>query len=350
MKRLAAALSAVFLLTPGLPAEEAGGIPKPTPNRKDEPPAKALSAAKAGAFLDSAGVHWTRERQCGSCHTNYPALMARSVYAREGVPAPGYVEMRKFFEGRVAGWDGGKDGAKPRWDAEVVATAAVLAFTDAQTGATLHPLTRQALDRMWTLQQKDGAWNWLKCDWPPLEQDDYYGATFAALGAGIAPEGYAKSEKAAAGLARLRDYFKKTPPPNPHHKTMLLWASLRVDGLMSAGERDASVRELKALQRDDGGWNLPSLGDWKRRDQSANDRNAPSDGYATGLVVYVLRQAGVGTDDPAIRAGVNWLKANQRASGRWFTFSLNNDKAHYITHAGTAYAVLALHACDALED
>ena len=32
----------------------------------------------------------------------------------------------------------------------------------------------------------------------------------------------------------------------------------------------------------------------------------------------------------------------QRESGRWYTRSLNNDKAHYITHAGTAFSVLAL--------
>ena len=40
-----------------------------------------------------------------------------------------------------------------------------------------------------------------------------------------------------------------------------------------------------------------------------------------------------------------WLEKNQRASGRWFTRSLNTDSYHFITHAGTAYAVMALHAC-----
>ena len=40
--------------------------------------------------------------------------------------------------------------------------------------------------------------------------------------------------------------------------------------------------------------------------------------------------------------GVKWMRANQRASGRWYTRSLNNDKAHYIANAGTAFCVLAL--------
>ena len=59
----------------------------------------------------------------------------------------------------------------------------------------------------------------------------------------------------------------------------------------------------------------------------------------------MLRQAGLAADDPAVVKGVAWLKANQRESGRWFTRSLNNDKAHYITNAGTALAVMALAAC-----
>jgi squalene-hopene/tetraprenyl-beta-curcumene cyclase len=51
------------------------------------------------------------------------------------------------------------------------------------------------------------------------------------------------------------------------------------------------------------------------------------------------------TADP-VRRGVTWLKTHQRASGRWFTRSLNGDALHSISHAGTAYAVMALKACD----
>src|SRR5262249_8127703 len=90
---------------------------------------------------------------------------------------------------------------------------------------------------------------------------------------------------------------------------------------------------------------LPSLGHWRRRDGSLNDPQAPSDGYATGLAVFVFRRAGVEASDPAIRRGVAWLESHQRASGRWFTRAVNTDKYHYITHAGTAFAALALQEC-----
>jgi squalene-hopene/tetraprenyl-beta-curcumene cyclase len=224
-----------------------------------------------------------------------------------------------------------------------------MAINDAATTGRLHPMTRRALDRTWVVQKPDGGFDWLKCGWPPHEHDDYFGAIVAALGAGHAPDGYAQTRAAQAGLKRLRSYFEENPPPDLHHATMLLWASTRLDGLMPADRRRATIDRLRALQRLDGGWNLPSLGSWKRRDGKPNDPDASSDGYATGLVVFVLRQAGVAADDPAIRRGVAWLRANQRASGRWFTRSLNNDKHHYITNAGTAYAVLALQACGAAD-
>ena len=316
---------------------------EPGPNSATEARADKLSLPKGAAFLDSAALNWTTKNKCGSCHSNVAYMIARP--ALKDVPGQAMTKVRAFFEDRAANWD--KEGkAKPRWDAEVVTTAVALAFNDAQTTGKLHELTRDALDRMWKLQKPDGAWFWLKCGWPPMEHDDYFGAVFAALGVGIAPDDYAKSPKTQAGLVKLRRYFKDNPPPDLHHEALLLWASCRLDGLVSAAQKKATMDKLLALQRPDGGWSLPSLGTWKRRDGSANDKNAPSDGYGTGLAVVVLRQAGLPKDDDRIKKGVAWLSANQRVSGRWFTRSLNNDRDHYITHTGTAYAVMALRMCE----
>jgi squalene-hopene/tetraprenyl-beta-curcumene cyclase len=316
-------------------------VKPPTPNRPEEPLAEKLSLVKAAEFLDAESLAWTNQRKCGSCHTNYPYLLARP--ALKEVSQAALKEVRAFFEDRAANWD----TKKPRWDTEVVATASALAFNDAQTTAKLHPLTRQALDRMWTLQRTDGSWNWLKCNWPPLEADDYYGVLVAALGTGVAPDKYAETLTARAGLEKIRAYLKANPAPHLHHQTVLLWVSCYLPDLMAADQRDATIKQLLALQRPDGGWSLPALGDWKRHSGEPNDKaNAPSDGYATGLVVYVLRQTGLAKDHAAIQRGAGWLRTHQRQSGRWFTRSLNDDRDHYITHAGTAYAVLALCACE----
>jgi squalene-hopene/tetraprenyl-beta-curcumene cyclase len=336
----------VFVLVSMVGAQEP--FPKPAPSSAKEPLAQNLSLDRTAAFLDGAALAWTRERKCNSCHTTYPYLMARPALGAANAPA--LLQMRAFFEKRVESWEGLVKAERLPGGSEdvteVVATAATLAFHDAQSTGKLHPLTRKALDRMWTLQQDDGAWDWNKHDLPPQEYDEYYGAVYAAFGLGIAPDGYAGGDSAKDGLAKLRTYFSKNPPPNLHHRTWLLFASLRLDGLMTPAERAQTITDLLALQREDGGWNLPSLGDWKRLNGEPNNKKAPSDAYATGLIVYVLRQAGMAADKEPIQRGVKWLKANQRESGRWFTRSVNADRAHYLTNAGTAYAVLALKACE----
>ena len=69
----------------------------------------------------------------------------------------------------------------------------------------------------------------------------------------------------------------------------------------------------------------------------------------TGLALLVLKEAGISSDDSTIQRGVQWLKREQRASGRWWTRSLNTDKYHFITYSGTAYPLLALALCGELD-
>ena len=61
--------------------------------------------------------------------------------------------------------------------------------------------------------------------------------------------------------------------------------------------------------------------------------------------MYVLRQFGMPASTEPIRRGVSWLKTHQRVTGRWYTRSPTLETNHYITHAGTAYALMALAAC-----
>lgn len=339
-------------------------LPKVTPNRADEPLAKEFSLKKSAVFLDGVAGAWVRRTECGSCHTSYPYLMGRPALLDKNTPAPIHDEIRKFFENQVANWDASNEVEKKKqryggenkspitgplleqlFSAEVVSTAVCLAINDSQTTGKLHPLTRQALDRMWTVQLKNGGWDWTVGPWPPMAHDRYYAATFAAIGVACAPDHYAQSAQSKAGLEKLRVYFKNTPPPFLHHKAMLLWAAQTLDGLMTQAEKDAAIKELFAVQNEDGGWSLPGLGYHKSPSNgSANDAK-DSDGYGTGYVIYILRQANIPASDERLQRGVVWLKTHQRESGRWFTRSLYNSGSHYITNAGTCYAVLALKAC-----
>ncbi len=306
----------------------------PNANSDQEPLAKEYSIDAAVRFLDSAALTWTKKRKCFTCHTNYAYLLARPMISHRVVA---HQQVRTALETLVSErWQ----ERGPRWDAEVVMSAAVLAHNDAATSQELHPATRAALDRMWTVQREDGGFDWLDCDWPPMESDDYYGATMALLAVGSAPDQYAASPAARKGMARLRKYLKANPPDNLHHQIMLMWGASKIDGIMTNKQKRQTIEKLKSIQQADGGWSLPGLMPWKRADDSP--QSAASDGYASGFVVYALRQANVPKADPHIQRGVAWLKGNQRASGRWFTRSLYKDNHHFISHAGSAFAVMAI--------
>lgn len=316
--------------------------PEPPPISAGEPLAHGLSLQNAARSLDQSSFHWQATHECGTCHTNFAYLVARPALSAVSPPLKG---VRSFFEEMVeTRWE--KEG--PRWDAEVVTAAVCLALNDRLTTGMLHPLTRKALDRMCSLQRADGGWTWLKCGWPPMESDDHYGATFAALGIALSPGEYSRSEKGERCLVGIRRFLRDNPPPSLHHRAMLLWASLHVDGLLGDAEKERVKDELWGFQLPDGGWATAGLlADFKahRRQDQEPQVTKKSDGYGTGFVVYLLRQAGIPAQDPRLKRAVAWLKTNQRESGRWFTPSPTMNSQHYISNVGTAFAVMALAAC-----
>lgn len=331
----------LMLLVPCLGwSEEA---PKyPGPNKADEPKRAEFSVAAASQFLDAASHDWGQTRKCFTCHTNCSYLFAQPSLKQETATSK---EVRKQLEELVeTRWK----ELGPRWDAEVVMAAATLALHDAATTGKLHATTKTALDRMWTVQKDHGGFSWLKCNWPPMESDDHFGAEMALIAVGAAPENYAKTEAAQEGIARLKKYLADNPAPTLHHEAMLLWANTCVPDVITAQAKESSIKQLLALQKPDGGWCVATLGNWTRGDKSPQDMES-SDGYATGFVTFVLRKSGLPADHPALVKSVAWLKGNQRESGRWFTRSLYKDSTHFLSHAGTAFAVLALDSCGELK-
>ena len=335
----------VLLLTVTLLAADGAvtlqNVIDPGPNRADEPFIEEYSFSAAVRFMDSASLFWQKNRKCFACHSNYVFLLARPAVTYE---VPVHKTVRSALEHLAE---------NPRkthyWMTEAVMVASILAQNDAATTGKLHPVTRKALDRIWTAQREDGGWTWLDENEPPSEIDDHYGVTMAALGVGVAPDNYCETPAAKKGLENIRRYFRDNPPVNMHHRAMKMLASLHVDGIMTVTERKEVIKDLFALQKSDGGWGLATLGNWKRSDGKQQDYES-SDGYGTGFAIYALCSAGISAEDPGIRKGIAWLKTHQRASGRWFTRSMKKDSKHYITHSGTAYAILALEACAGLQN
>jgi squalene-hopene/tetraprenyl-beta-curcumene cyclase len=337
----------------------------------DEPRAAVFSLEQAARSMDTAALHWQKTHACTACHTMLPYLAARPAL---GAIAPQSPEVRQFFEEVAAG----NREAMPAYECQdvdsaiAIGVAWALALNDRATTGKLHPLTRQALDRMWTLQRAAGDWEWPFRDTPPLKVDEHYGVTLAAIAAGMAPDNYVNTPASQKGLAGIRRYLAQTRPVSLHQKAMTLWASVYVGDLLPVEAKTAILEDLIAAQRPDGGWSLASLVD-NTADPALRDSgpatsvraedgygteffaylgrgavyrsSAASDGYATGFVIFVARQAGAPVKHDRLQRGITWLKTNQRESGRWFTPSQAWHKQHLISNAGTAYAVLALEAC-----
>ena len=101
--------------------------------------------------------------------------------------------------------------------------------------------------------------------------------------------------------------------------------------------------QLIERQHEDGGW--------------GQRLELPSDAYATGQAIFVLRGAGLGRDDARLRRGVEFLMQTRHADGSWLVksrskpiqeFFDNGDphgKDQFISISATAWAVTALAKC-----
>src|SRR5581483_5473174 len=257
---------------------------------------------------------------------------------------------------------------------EAVLNVLILASAGAQqNGPGLYTPVNRALDELWAAQRADGAWDWMDTGMEPYESNDsvYYGAALAAIAVGTA-HGYGNGTDGDVwgGLGRLRSYLKAHyAQQNLYNRTWALLASTRLQGVLSSEEIVALAGELEKRQNPDGGWSLYRLGPWTwskpkppyepkgKPDLAMLDR---SDGYATGLVAYALRQEGFPVADLSLKRATAWLEANQQECHIdqncwkcWRTYSLNFDTEHggengepwrrmFMSDAATAFAALAL--------
>lgn len=336
----------------------------------------------AAAYLDAREVTWmgwpgsSRDHDtfCVSCHTVLPYALSRPALSDQSELSD-ETKILDNVSKRVRLWkeigpyysNQYYDGAKTSESrgTESVLNAFILSSNDARTGK-LTDLTRTAFTNMWSTQLTDGdskgAWPWLRFGMEPWEANDsqYYGAALAAIAAGTAPENYRSSLEIQNQLKLLRDYLNsKYASQSVINHVVLLWASSKVPGLVDPERQKSIIQEITGAQQSDGGWELSSLAwpsgwslrstvrrrlrsDWTRQDSG-------SDGYATGLITYVLQEAGMPVDNPTVKRGLTWLASNQDSTdGSWPSVSLSQRRSpssnvgHFMRDAATAYAVLAL--------
>ena len=355
-------------------------------------PAKAAWDPQAAAkYLDDRMDLWFAKARtlqtgegkttCVSCHITVPYVLVRPALRRAmGVSQPMPQETKLLDETlrRVATYASheplskGKDGQSR--GSEAVLNVLILANAVAeQNRSQLYTPINRALDELWAAQRADGAWDWLDTGMEPYETSDsvYYGAALAAIAIGSAP-GYGNGTDGDVwgGVGRLRSYLKAHyAQQNLYNRTWALLASTRLPSVLSREQTVALASELEKMQNADGGWSLYRLGPWtwSKPNPPYEPKGKPdlaalarSDGYATGLIAYALRQGELPVADSSLKRARAWLEANQQecqiGPSRWRcwrTFSLNFDTEHggesgepwrrmFMSDAATAFAALAL--------
>jgi squalene-hopene/tetraprenyl-beta-curcumene cyclase len=330
--------------------------------------------AAAADYLDGRQTWWQtwteaerdHETSCVSCHLTVGYALARpKLRPHLGETNLSFPEMRLLedVERRVALWTEvdpfypdqrvGLPKTSESRGVEAILNALILSNRDAQAGQ-LTSETREAFENLWKLQftrgEAKGSWAWLYFNLAPWESEGaaYFGAALAAVAVGIAPDEYASSTEIQDRVDLLRAYLQQDSLNRPpFDQVMLLWASSELPDLMTQEQKQSTISDIVRLQNSDGGWSLPSLGRWESSDEYSPDPD--SDGYATGLVTFVLQKAGELPVQENISRALDWLVQNQDlSSGRWPSTSLNkerdptSDRGLIMADAATGFAVLAL--------
>jgi len=328
----------------------------------------------AAAYLDARQTWWSawpnaardHETACVSCHTALPYALARpSLRAalHENEPTRPERKLLDDVVKRVRMWrdvepfypdqTNGLPKTSESRGTEAVLNALVLATRDAAAGRPSDE-ARIAFDNLWALQfrrgKSAGSWAWLNFHLEPWEADNaaYFGAALAAVAVGTEPGSYASRADIQDRVGALRTFLRQdAAAQSVFNRAVLLWAASALPDLLTTPERNAIVDSLFARQNTDGGWALARLGDWKRSDSTMLD--STSDGYATGLVAFALRRAGVSSDEAHLASAVAWLSGHQDSTtGKWTATSLNRRRdpataaANFMSDAATGFAVLAL--------
>jgi ankyrin repeat protein len=186
-------------------------------------------------------------------------------------------------------------------------------------------------------QRGAGNWRGVGATRAPMQDGDFSRTAMSirALSYFATP---ARQREYQERVTRAADWLSKQTPLTTEDRVMQLlgqhWANAHPDTL------EKRVRELVRLQRADGGW--------------AQTPHLPSDAYATGQVLYTLRELGVtGLATERERAS-DFLVRTQRDDGSWYVksramkiqpyfesgFPYGHDQ--WISQAATAWATIGL--------
>jgi squalene-hopene/tetraprenyl-beta-curcumene cyclase len=339
----------------------------------DEPKVKSFgpeTIQAARKYLDDGAHFWVRERSCLACHSTGVYMVERAALTKQfGKPSE---EVLKSFIASVPkapGKPGVGDAATSVW------RSSGLASWDRHVEGKLSDHTDRSLRHTLSILPDDNMYDTIKLIEIPYITTRFE-LTVQAMRAMVTAPGWLANLKDAglvARIDRIKKFLREHQPLNDYELALKLQLANLMPELVSKQEREAAIEMLWQKQLPDGGWSTRRMSDlmkwrvevhpptpgrsWKeamdptvvKLIQNLPDAANPgSDPYMTAFAIVLLRESGVPASDKRIQRGVTWLKENQRASGRWWMYSLYRGNYNYITYIATAQVLRALALCDEL--
>jgi hypothetical protein len=284
---------------------------------------------------------WRQERKCATCHhgTMTVWVLAEARAQGYGVTAKELADAAQWTRERL------KDLGKPRdkrpgWN--MVSTPAVylavMALAIPRQDAISADELKGIAGHLQRHQESDGSWAWslapVKNRPPPVFESDEVVTLLASMVLGQ-PLSTDPKEKAAAraSLEKAAVWLGKNKPGGGTQAALLRLLHDVRDG-KPPKEIKAGIDQILGRQNKDGGW--------------GQERELPSDAFATGQALYFLSLAGASSSGPQMQRAVSFLTATQRADGSWPMTSRAHPGAKPmtnpvpITYFGSAWGVLGL--------
>jgi squalene-hopene/tetraprenyl-beta-curcumene cyclase len=315
----------------------------------------------AAQYLDSRQKEWfawpaakSFGGPCISCHTGATYMLARPALRRvlgEAEPTAYEIGLKDALLARAGiGLKEALKGQKEPAASQGIGVESIFAalFLDPDK-----PASRQAWDRLWSMQLHDGAakgsWPWFDFNTDPYETADsgFFGASLAALAISATPSEYQARPEIKEHVGELTAYLRTVARTQPlHNRLLLLWAAAKLPAAVGDA-RQSIIEETFKKQQSDGSWTIAALGPWKDHPAAAPAEGASA--YATAVAAFSLEQAGVPRSDPKLKNALDWLRSKQDPQfGYWAADSMNKRREPgsmpegFMRDAATAFAVLAL--------
>ena len=273
------------------------------------------SVDRAIGYLQTESAAWWSTRKCAACHHLPMPLWALGEADRQG-----YAIDKKYLADTTESLLGSRDKLMaskifpnpadppdPRPQGRGLNMGLPFLAVAAQSMPSLEERQRQSLklvaEEIVKKQQPDGSWEFFATlRRPPINESQTTDAAWVimALQGETGPDA---PESQRAALSRAIAWLAAAKPTDIHQDKalkVLMWARSN-----KPRERiQATIDELLALQRADGGWSqtVPEL---------------KSDAFATGQTLYVLSLAGHTAERPEIKRAVDFLVAAQKPDGSW---------------------------------